>query len=258
MIRVAELGFAYGPCPVLKQISLSVAPGEVLGVVGANGSGKSTLLRCIAGAAPDWRGWVSSGELRLGEATPESWARQVGYLPQRPQAEWPMPVREVVALGRLPHQAWWQGVDSAVHSSEVQHALEACDVAGLATRRVDALSGGEFARVMLARLMAGRHKVLIADEPIADLDPPHRVDVMSLLRDEADSGKAIVVALHDLLLADRFCDRVIVMRHGQVIAQGTPETIFDAGTLTCAFGAPCEVARVDGRLTISFDGTHSG
>lgn len=250
-----DLSVAYGTATVLSRATLGVSSGELVGVIGANGAGKSTLLRCLAGArAPD-TGAISIGNQSFADMTPEARARLVGYLPQRPRVEWPMPVEEVAALGRLPHQPWWQGVDATAKSPEVHAALDACDVLHLAGRRVDALSGGEFARVMMARLLAGAHDVLIADEPISDLDPPHRVDVLNILKSETRKGRAVLVALHDLALAERFCDRVIVLFDGRIIAQGTPQAIFSPGVLARAFGASCRVTRGGGHLIVTFDGS---
>lgn len=254
-MRATEISVAYGGKTVLDQATLGVAPGELLGVIGANGAGKSTLLRCLAGASVPDAGSICIGADAYGDLMPELRARLVGYLPQRPRVEWPMPVEEVAALGRLPHQPWWQGVDATAQSPEVAAALEACDVGHLRGRAVDTLSGGEFARVMMARLLAGGHEVLIADEPISDLDPPHRVDVLNILKSETRKGRAALVALHDLSLADRYCDRVVVLLGGRIIAQGTPGTIFEEGVLTRAFGAPCRVTRSGGQLIAAFDGS---
>ena len=250
-----DLSVAYGTATVLSWATLGVSSGELVGVIGANGAGKSTLLRCLAGACAPDTGAISIGDQSFADMKPEARARLVGYLPQRPRVEWPMPVEEVAALGRLPHQPWWQGVDATAKSPEVHAALDACDVLHLAGRRVDALSGGEFARVMMARLLAGAHDVLIADEPISDLDPPHRVDVLNILKSETRKGRAALVALHDLALAERFCDRVIVLFDGRIIAQGTPQAIFSPGVLARAFGAPCRVTRSDGHLIVTFDGS---
>lgn len=258
MMRALDLCVSYWTNVVLDQVSISVSGGELVGILGANGAGKSTLLRCLAGAATPDTGQIAIGADDYSDLKPEARARRVGYLPQRPRVEWPMPVEEVVALGRLPHQPWWQGVDATASSPEVIAALEACDVAHFATRTVDTLSGGEFARVMMARLLAGQHEVLIADEPISDLDPPHRVDVMNILKGETRKGRAALVALHDLSLADRYCDRVVVLHHGRVIAQGRPSTILEAGVLSRAFDASCRVTRSDGQLIAAFDGSRSG
>lgn len=250
-----DLSVTYGVTTVLQRATLGVSSGELVGVIGANGAGKSTLLRCLAGASTPSAGTISIGDQSFTDLKPEARARLVGYLPQRPRVEWPMPVEEVAALGRLPHQPWWQGVGATARSPEVNAALDACDVLHLSGRRVDTLSGGEFARVMMARLLAGTHDVLIADEPISDLDPPHRVDVLNILKSETRKGRAALVALHDLALAERFCDRVIVLLEGRVIAQGAPETIFSPGVLARAFGAACRVARSDGHLIVTFDGS---
>ncbi|WP_428482286.1 ABC transporter ATP-binding protein [Pyruvatibacter mobilis] len=253
-IAARGLFLAYGGCPVLDGAGLTVFGGEVVGVLGANGAGKSTLLRCLAGVQAADAGQVVLSGACLDTLPPRVRAQRLGYLPQRPRAEWALSVTQVAALGRLPHLPWWQGSETARRAPEVISALSACHLEPFANRPVDTLSGGEFARAMLARLLAGRHDVVIADEPVADLDPPHAVDVMRILAGEAARGAAVLVALHDLALADRFCDRVIVLAQGRVIAQGRPRIILEAGVLARAYGAPCSVARIDGQLLARFDG----
>lgn len=255
MLRALDISVAFGQRVVLKKASLAVSSGEVVGVIGANGAGKSTVLRVLAGVQVADAGRVAIGRNLLTRMDAQARARHVGYLPQRPLVDWPLSIAEVAALGRLPHLPWWQGADTGIGDAPVRQALAACDLEDMSDRRVDTLSGGEFARAMLARLLAGQHDVLIADEPIADLDPPHRVDVMRILAGEAARGAGVVVALHDLSLADRFCDRVIVLSGGHVFAQGAPRSILDEGVLTRTFGARCTVARSDGHLAVMFDGS---
>lgn len=240
---------------ILDRVDAMARPGRVTGVIGANGAGKSTLLRILAGvgAADEGRAcWRGAPLSALGA---KARARAVGFLPQRPAVDWPLTVREAAALGRLPHLPWWQGGAEAQGHEAVARALEACALDTLAARRVDTLSGGEFARAMLARLLAGEHAALVADEPVADLDPPHRVDVMRILRGEAVRGACVVVALHDLVLADAWCDEVWLMKAGALVAAGPPDAVLDPDTLARAYGARCSVRRADGALAITFGGT---
>ncbi len=258
MIEGRDITVRYGARTVLDRVSLSVKGGELVGILGANGAGKSTLLRILAGVAAGDGGEVTFDRVPLSGMGDMARARVLGYLPQRPTCDWPLTVREVAALGRLPHLPWWRSIESAQDEGAVACALEGCALTAMAGRRVDTLSGGEHARAMLARLLAGEPRVMIADEPIADLDPPHRVDVMEILRREAGEGRGVLVALHDLTLADRYCDRVIVLGQGRVLAEGAPGHILDAGLLERAFGAACRVARIDGQFVATFGGAETG
>ena len=150
-IAASGLSLAYGGCPVLDGAGLTAFGGEVVGVLGANGAGKSTLLRCLAGVQTADAGQVVLSGARLETLPPRARAQRLGYLPQRPRAEWALSVTQVAALGRLPHLPWWQGSETARRAPEVISALSACHLEPFANRPVDTLSGGEFARAMLAR-----------------------------------------------------------------------------------------------------------
>ncbi len=214
---------------VLSQVSLALHPGEVLGLIGPNGAGKTTFLRACVGLLPP-----SAGTVRFGERPVETWdrtllARDLAYLPQAAEVHWPLPVRDVVALGRLPHQTGW-GRDPEGEDA-VAEAMRLGDVEDLAGRIATELSGGERARVMLARALAGRPKVLLADEPVAGLDPYHRLEMMECLTVLAGRGMGVAVVLHDLTLAGRFCDRVALFDHGRLVANGDPRTEMTAARL---------------------------
>lgn len=249
-----------GGAETLRAVSAAVQPGRLVGVIGPNGAGKSTLLKVLAGVlAPaagnvTWRGEPGDGRA-LAELGVRARARAIGYLPQRPRVDWPLSVREVVALGRLPHRPWWQTGPAAADRAAVDDAIARCRLGALAERPVDTLSGGEFARAMLARLLAGGHEVLICDEPVADLDPPHRVDVMRILRQEAARGAGVVAALHDLGLAHGWCDEVWLMAAGRLVASGPAEAVMTAPQLSAAFGAPCRLVKTQGLLAVDFAGT---
>ncbi len=230
---------------ILSEASLSAEPGKLVALLGPNGAGKSTLLRLLAGlAAPD-RGTVTLDGRALATEAPQQRARRIGYLPQRPDCAWALTVRQVAALGRLP---WRDG--PAADAAAVEDALAACDLAPLADRPVSQLSGGEFARAMLARLLAGTPAILLADEPTAGLDPLHTLRVMQTLRDTADSGRAVVVVLHDLALADRFADRVVLLHQGRVAASGRGRDILTAERLRAIYGVEAVIGEIDGARVI--------
>jgi iron complex transport system ATP-binding protein len=204
---------------VLEGVSLSAASGEVLGIVGPNGAGKSTLLRTMAGLLAPAEGTVELDGQDLRRWDRMAIARRIAYLPQHPECHWAMAAERVVALGRLPHITPWQR-PQAEDRRAVQAAMAATDVTHLAHLRAGALSGGEHARVMLARALASEPALLLADEPVADLDPYHGLDVMDHLAGLARAGRAVVVVLHDLTLAARYCDRLALLDRGRVVAEG--------------------------------------
>jgi iron complex transport system ATP-binding protein len=213
---------------VLDGASTSVAQGEVLGVVGPNGAGKTSLLRAGLGLMP-----LETGETRLAgrpvdELNPVERARLVGYLPQERRLAWNLPALDVAALGA-------PDLPSSQALAVARERLERVGVADLAERGVLDMSGGERARVLLARLLATRAPLLVADEPVAGLDPDAQLLTLDLLRAEAAAGAAVVVTLHDLGLAARSCDRVLVLDHGRVAAEGTPFEALSPSVLASVF-----------------------
>jgi iron complex transport system ATP-binding protein len=222
------LAVSYRDRVAVRPRSFALARGTVVALVGPNGAGKSSVLKAIAGVVP------CSGTVRSGEHTLHSSsrvrARTIAYLPQSPAAHWPMRARDLVALGRLPHRAFGAAL-RAEDRAAIEAAMRQTGVSTLAERAVDELSGGELARVQLARALAVQAPILLVDEPVAALDPYHQLEIMHLLADYAARDALVVAVLHDLTLAARFAHRVIVMNEGEVVADGSPEQVLSADTL---------------------------
>ncbi|MDE7540559.1 ABC transporter ATP-binding protein [Gluconobacter sphaericus] len=211
---------------LLNDIALEVRPGEVLGLIGPNGAGKSTLLRVMAGLLRPDTGCVFLDGRDLFTMPPEERGRHLAYLPQEAPASIGMSVRDVVALGRLPHR---RTASVQQDAAAVRQALDAVGMSAFADRSSTRLSGGERARILLARALAVQAPVMLADEPVAALDPAQALTVMNLFGQYAAQGQAVAVVLHDLALAARFCTRIAVLSEGRLVGIGTPaEVLTDA------------------------------
>ena len=206
---------------VLNDISLSLSSGHLVALVGPNGAGKTTLLRALAGLLPS-DGAIHVGGEPLSSLSLRDRARRFAYLPQGHIVHWPLPARDIVALGRYPHGATDPARLSPKDSEAVLRAMRATDVVEFSDRRVTELSGGERSRVALARVLAVEAPVILADEPTASLDPRYQLDVMRTLRAAADQGVLVIVVTHDLGLAARFADHLLVLSEGRLVAQGAP------------------------------------
>jgi iron complex transport system ATP-binding protein len=213
------LGVTLAGRAVLHDVSLSLSPGHLVALVGPNGAGKTTLLRALAGLVPA-EGSVHVGGEILSSLPLRARARRFAYLPQGHLVHWPLPARDIVALGRYPHGATDPARLTQKDTEAVLRAMQAADVVDLGERRVTELSGGERSRVALARVFAVEAQVILADEPTSSLDPRHQIDVMKTLRRAADNGTLVIVVTHDLGLAARFADIVLVLSDGRLVSQG--------------------------------------
>jgi iron complex transport system ATP-binding protein len=220
---------------VLRDITLAVPAGRITALVGPNGAGKSTLLHALAGLLVADAGEVRIGERALGSFTPIERARKIALLPQRREAAWSISVEDAVAIGRFPGGAALARL-SAQDRRAIADAMAQTDILALAGRRLDRLSGGEQARVLLARAFAVEAPILLADEPLAGLDPAHCLATMERLRQRAAKGDAVVIALHDLSLVARYADQVAVLYEGALVTCAAPAAALDDAILARVFG----------------------
>jgi iron complex transport system ATP-binding protein len=229
-LEAANISVTLGGKLIVDRASFSVSAGEVVGLIGPNGAGKSTLLRAILGLVERTGGEVKLDEADFFARSGSERARAVAFLPQDRRVEWRLPAGDVVMLGRYPHQSGFGG-PSPEDRAAVDRALAAVDAATLSDRPVAVLSGGERTRVLLARALAVEAPLLLVDEPIAALDPYHQLHVMEILRERASAGGGVLAVIHDLALASRFMDRLILMDDGRIVAEGSPSEVLTPGRL---------------------------
>ena len=234
LLHLDGLGLRRGDQVVLHPTTLRVCPGEFVGLIGPNGAGKSTLLRAALGLVP------AEGASSLAALAPKDRARAAAWLPQVREIAWGLRVSHLVALA--------QG--SREDAPQVTAALARMDVAALADRPATALSGGEQARVLIARALAQDTALLLADEPIAGLDPAHQIACMQVFADLAAEGRAVIASLHDLGLAARHCTRILVLHQGRIVADGPPRAVLTPDRLRDVFAIRCHLAEVEGALIV--------
>lgn len=238
LLDVANLTVRRGECPVVDGASFTVAPGECVGLIGPNGAGKTTLFRAVLGFLD------SSGGCSLTRMNPVERARHAAWMPQSREIAWPVPVETLVMLGRLPHLAAGARPSAADHEA-VARALDRMDLTALAKRPATELSGGEQARVLIARVLAQATPLILADEPVAGLDPAHQITAMRHFARLAGRDRAVVVSLHDLGLAARHCTRLLLMHRGRIHADGPPRAVLTEDNLRTVFGVNAFISETD-------------
>lgn len=248
VLEVNDLRAELGGRQVLNGVSLSVGPGEFVGLIGPNGAGKSTFLRSVLGLMPS-TGTVRIGGRPAGELNSRERALQISYLPQEREIAWPVTVERLVALGRAPHLPPFSG-RSAEDDAAVREAMRRMEIDGLAKRTATALSGGEKARVLIARALAQGAPLMLADEPTAGLDPAHQITLMRIFAGLAAGQSSVVACLHDLGLAARWCTRLVLLDAGQVVADGAPEEVLSAQTLRKVYNIEAYLGTMGGKPVV--------
>ncbi len=247
MISAADVRVELDGNVVLDGISLEVVPGEVLVLVGPNGAGKSTLLGVLSGERRPSRGSVTIDGREFAAIRHAELARMRSMLTQENAVSFPFLVSEVVAMGRSP---WARTVEGRDDVAIVRDAMDAADIAHLARRRYTALSGGERARVSLARVLAQNTPIVFLDEPTASLDLRHQEDVMRIARRLAAEGRSVVVVLHDLSLASAYGDRLALISGGRLDAVGSPAEVLTEERVERVYGLPVQLHLVNGRPVV--------
>jgi len=241
MLGIHDLTVVYGQIVALRQVSLSLAAGELLGVVGPNGSGKSTLIRAITRLVRPLGGDISLDGKEVGRLSQRELARWAAVVPQNPYLPDAFTVLEVALMGRTPHLGLLQS-EGRADLAAVRRALEQTDTWHLAGRRMGELSGGERQRVVVARALAQETPLLLLDEPTAHLDMGHQAAVLDLVRRLCRTeGKAVLAAVHDLSLAGQYCDRLVMLNEGRVVGEGEPEEVLSPELLTSVYGTRVSV-----------------
>ena len=245
-LQCDHLCFDHDDHPALDDVSVCLRPGQFSVILGPNGAGKSTLLSCLAGLLKPRSGTAHLDGDAIVALSDAARAKLLGVLPQGAPTHWAITASALVALGRYPHRKGF-GL-SAEDRAAIDAALVATGTTSFADRRVTELSGGERARVLMARVLAGEPQWILADEPLANLDPGYQIDMLHLLRDQVGHGKGVVAVLHDLHHAVRFADHVVLLHQGKVFAQGSVADVLTSSNLSAVYG-------IDAKLFSDEEGT---
>jgi ABC-type cobalamin/Fe3+-siderophores transport system ATPase subunit len=252
-LSAQNLTFSHGPKPALFDVSATFERQKFSVILGPNGAGKSTLLACLAGLQKPDSGESLLGDLPAFDISAKARAKAIGVLPQGAETHWAINAEALVALGRYPHQ---QGFGlSPADKTAIDAAMAATATSDFKGRAVTQLSGGERARVLMARVLAGKPQWILADEPLANLDPSYQIDTLTLLRAQANQGVGVIAVLHDLHHAARYADQIILLHEGRVFMQGAPREVLTKSALAAVYGIDADLTTSEnGALHISIKG----
>jgi iron complex transport system ATP-binding protein len=245
-LKVKNVEFSYTSVPVLSDVCLELAQSEMLGVVGPNGAGKSTLIRCIDRILKPLRGTILLDGEDIQHMSMMETARKFGYIPQSASQVFPATVFDTVLMGRSPHIGWRS---SKKDNEKVLDVLQMLNIEDLAMRDINEISGGQQQRVFIARALAQEPGTLLLDEPTSNLDIQHQLEVMEIIKDlVVKKGISTIMAVHDLNLASRYTDRVIIMKGGRIFAAGTPPDVLTPENIRSVYGVEVEVINRNGEM----------
>lgn len=243
LIKASQLALGYNGHTVVNDLDLTVSPGEIVGLLGPNGTGKTTILRALAGLLKPKCGTALIHDQDVNAMSPLLRARYIGLVPQNEAYVWPLTVEEIVMLGRAPHRGWLLPL-SENDRSMVERALDITELQDLRDRPIGKLSGGERQRVRIARALAQEPEVLLLDEPTANLDIHHQVQVLKLVRELVEKRQlTAIIAIHDLALAARYSDRLVLVNEGRAYAVGSVEHVLTTDNIREVFGVEAELYR---------------
>ena len=242
LIAVNDLSAGYQNKSILNNVSFSVKRGEMIGIIGPNGAGKSTLLKTIRGLLPKQKGSIVLFETDIDALSERDFARNVAYLQQHVDVSFGYTGKELVMAGRYPYLEWWQG-ESADDETIVRQCMEYTGVWDLADTSVEQVSGGQKQRILLAKVLAQKTPILFLDEPTTGLDIVYQEEIFRFCETLCKAGKTVIMVAHELNLAAKFCNRLLLVANGGILADGSPEEVLDAGHLSIAYNVPVKVIK---------------
>ena len=256
LLSCSDLSFSYTKEPLLKNISLDFKAGEFVGLIGANGTGKSTLLQLLLGLIKQQSGKVAINGIDIHSLKRREIAKQLAFVPQSIELPYAFTAQELVAMGRNPYLGAFE-LETSEDKKIIQDAMHKTDILDLKDRWVNTLSGGEKQRVIIARALAQQAQTILLDEPIASLDICHQIETLELIKKLTQTGKLAITALHDLNLAARYCDRLILIgktsdnHQKRIIADGTPEQVLNSINLANCFSIKADINNIENRISLT-------
>lgn len=245
-LEIKRVQYSYNSSPVLRDINLTVGDGEILGIIGPNGSGKSTLLKCMDRILKPQVGSVLLDEYNINRIHARTLAQKIGYVPQSESGNFPATVFDSILIGRKPHFGWKPSASDLEHVARI---IRLMNLENLAMRDIGEISGGERQKVIIARALAQDPDVILLDEPTNNLDLRHQLDVLNLVKEQANRGMTAVIGIHDLNLAARFCGKFVMLKDGVIHAAGGLESL-DSDNLEAVYDVKVDVVESHGRKLI--------